>query len=148
VADFLRGERFAVAGVSRDKSQAANHIFRKLRASGYEVVPVNPNAESVEGTVCYRDLHTVPGTVDGVVVATPPQAGLDIVRQCADRGIPRVWFHRSFGKGSVAEEAVRECERRGVEAIVGGCPMMVCEPVDLVHRCMHWWLRKRGRLPG
>jgi predicted CoA-binding protein len=30
-----------VAGVSRDSRQAANAIYRKLRASGFEVVPVN-----------------------------------------------------------------------------------------------------------
>jgi hypothetical protein len=34
VAEFLRGLRIAVAGVSRDPKSAANAIFRRLRASG------------------------------------------------------------------------------------------------------------------
>lgn len=148
VDTFLGGKRFAVAGVSRDKNQAANHVFRKLRKSGYDVVPLNPKAGELEGAACYPDLVAVPGTIDGVVVATPPGAAMDVVRQCAEKGIRQVWFHRSFGQGSVAEEAVRECEARGIEAIVGGCPMMYCEPVDVAHRCMRWWLRKRGRLPA
>jgi hypothetical protein len=31
-----------------------------------------------------------------------------VVRECADLGIRHVWLHRSFGQGSVAEEAVGE----------------------------------------
>jgi predicted CoA-binding protein len=48
VARFLRGSRFAVAGVSRHAHVAANLVFKKLRDCGYEVFPVNPNAEQVE----------------------------------------------------------------------------------------------------
>jgi len=125
----------------------ANAIFRKLRASGFEVVPVNPHADELEGVPCYPDLAAVPGEIDGLVIATPPAAALDLVRQAGARGVRRVWFHRSFGEGSVAEEAVRECAGRGIEPIVGGCPLMYCDPVDFGHRCMRWWLNRKGTLP-
>jgi predicted CoA-binding protein len=49
VSEFLTGKRFAVAGVSRSGKQPANAIFKKLRDSGYEVVPVNPKAVEIEG---------------------------------------------------------------------------------------------------
>ncbi len=148
VADFLRGKRFAVAGVSRQSGQAANAVFRRLKQSGYEVFPVNPKAAEVEGVRCYPDLGSVPGPLDGVVIATAPGVSADIVRQCANRGVPRVWFHRSFGSGSVSEEGVRACGALGISAIVGGCPLMFCEPVDGGHRCMRWWLQWRGRVPS
>jgi predicted CoA-binding protein len=148
VAAFLRGRRFAVAGVSRDPAQPANAVYRKLRDSGYDVLAVNPNAAEAEGATCYPDLGAVPGAIDGVVVATHPDVSVELVRQCADRGVGRVWLHRSFGAGSVSEEAVRECEERGIHCIVGGCPLMYCEPVDFGHRCMRWWLRWKGRVPG
>ena len=147
VSRFLGGKRFAVAGVSRDVRQPANAIYRKLRDSGYEVVPVNPNAPTVEGATCYPDLAAVPGEVDGVVVATHPAVSVGLVRQCGERGVGQVWFHRSFGQGSVSEEAIRECDRLQLQCIVGGCPLMYCEPVDIGHRCMRWWLGRRGRLP-
>lgn len=148
VAEFLRGRRIAVAGVSRRGSQAANAVYRKLRDAGYETFPVNPHASEVEGVVAYRDLASIPGPLDGVVVATSPDVSPEVVRQAAERGVSQVWFHRSFGRGSVSEEAVRECEERGIASIVGGCPVMYCEPVDLGHRCMRWWLRRKGRVPG
>jgi len=147
VAEFLSGRRFVVAGVSRAGDVPANAIFRKLRASGFEVVPVNPHADELEGVPCYPDLAAVPGEIDGLVIATPPAAALDLVRQAGARGVRRVWFHRSFGEGSVAEEAVRECAGRGIEPIVGGCPLMYCDPVDFGHRCMRWWLNRKGTLP-
>lgn len=147
VAEFLAGRRFAVAGVSRDRRHAANFIYRKLRDVGYEVVPLNPNAGEVEGSRCYSDLGSIPGWIDGVVIATHPRVSIEIVRQCAERGVRRVWFHRSCGQGSVSNEAIRECRDRGLTCIVGGCPLMYCAPVDFPHRCMRWWLRARGRSP-
>ena len=147
VATFLRGRRLAVAGVSRQQGQAANAVFRKLKHSGYEVFPINPKASEVGGTRCYPDVGAVPGQLDGVVIATAPDISAQIVRQCGDHGVPRVWFHRSFGNGSVSEEAVRECRARNIDCIVGGCPLMFCDPVDFGHRCMKWWLQRQGRVP-
>ncbi len=147
VAAFLRGRRIAVAGVSRHAGQAANAIFRKMRGAGYEVFPINPKATEVEGVTCYRDVAAVPAQLDGVVIATSPDVSVQIVRQCHDRGVRHVWFHRSFGRGSVSDEAVGECDARGIHRIVGGCPLMFCEPVDVGHRCMRWWLQRQGRVP-
>jgi predicted CoA-binding protein len=147
VASFLRGNRIAVAGVSRHADVAANSVFKKLRDSGYEVFPVNPNAEEVEGVQCYPNVASIPGALDSVVIATHPGVSASIVRQCKERDVTRVWFHRSFGEGSVSKEAVRECERLGMEYIVGGCPLMFCDPVDLGHKCMRWWLQRSGQVP-
>ncbi len=147
VEAFLAQKRIAVAGVSRNKNEAANVVYRKLRASGYEVFPVNPNAETVEGDDCYPDLKSVPGGVDGVVIATRPAVTEEVVRECADLGVPRVWMHRSFGQGSVSENAVDYCREKGIEVIPGGCPMMFCRPVDLGHKCMRWILSVTGGLP-
>ena len=146
IADFLRGRRIAVVGVSRGTGSAANAVFRKLRDSGYEVFPVNPNASQVEGSRCFPNLASVPGELDGIVVATHPDVSLEVVRQAIDRKIPRIWFHRSFGRGSVSAAAVRECSSHGIRCVVGGCPLMYCEPVDFGHRCMRWWLSWRGRI--
>jgi uncharacterized protein len=147
VAAFLSGKRIAVAGVSRAGNQPANAIFRKLRDAGYDVVAVNPNATEVEGQKCYADLASVPGAIDGVMVVTHPDVSADLVQQAASRGIRQIWFHRSFGDGSVSADALGECEQLGIEPIVGGCPMMFCAPVDPFHRCTRWFLGLRRRIP-
>jgi hypothetical protein len=147
VAEFLSGKRFAVAGVSRSANQAANAVLRKLRDSGYDAVPINPNANQLEGTTCYPDLASVPGALDGVVVVTHPDTAAGVVRDAAARGIRQIWFHRSFGQGSVSEAALRACDELGMRPIVGGCPLMYCEPVDVGHRCFRWWLGRTKRIP-
>ena len=147
VSEFLRGKRFAVAGVSRASAHPANAIYRRLKDCGYEVFAINPNASKVEGVTAYPDLASIPVTVDGVVIATHPDVSVDIVRQCSKDGVARVWFHRSFGSGSVSPQAIRECEARGLHYIVGGCPLMFCGKVDFAHKCMKWWLQGRGSVP-
>jgi len=148
VTEFLSGKRYAVAGVSRDPKQPANAIYRRLRDTGYEVAATNPAAREVEGDPCYPDVGSVPGELDGVVIATHPAVAGDVVRACAERGVKRVWMHRSFGQGSVSDEAVTWAREHGMDVIVGGCPMMFCGSVDLGHRCMAWLLRVRGRIEG
>lgn len=147
VVCFLAGRRIAVAGVSRAGDQPANAILRKLREAGYDAIPVNPHADRLEGVTCYPDLAAVPGIVDALMVVTHPDAAESLVRQAAACGIRQVWFHRSFGEGSVSDAAMKACTELGIRPIVGGCPLMYCEPVDIAHRCMRWWLGRRARIP-
>jgi len=147
VADFLNGKRIVVAGVSRSGSASANAIFRRLRDTGHEVIPVNPNATELEGEKCYPDVLSVPGPVQSVMIVTPPSVSAGVARAAVERGIMNVWFHRSFGSGSVSPEAIQVCRSRGVEPIVGGCPLMYCQPVDPGHRLFRWVLRLRHRIP-
>ncbi len=147
VDDFLAQKRIAVAGVSRDPKQPANLIFRTLQKGGHDVFAVNPNADEAEGTACYHDLAAIPGGVDAVVVVTPPGAAEAVVSECADLHIPRVWLHRSFGTGSVSEQAVALGKSREMTVIAGGCPMMFVPGADIGHRCMRLVLRMSGGLP-
>ncbi len=150
VEDFLAQDRIAVAGVSRTRQDAANLIYRKLKASGHQVFPINPKAQTVEGDPCYPDLKSIPGGVDGVVIVTRPEVAEAIARECAEVGVPRVWMHRSmeFIGGSVSQAAVQICAENDIEVIAGACPMMYSEPVDFGHRCMRWFLGMTGRLPN
>jgi predicted CoA-binding protein len=145
--EFLAQHRIAVAGVSRDAKMPANLIYRRLRDNGYEVFAVNPNADEVEGDRCYPDVGAVPGGVDGVVVATPPDASERVVEQCADAGVARVWLHRGIGPGSLTDAAVASGRARGLEVIPGGCPNMFGRTADPGHRCMRAMLRMGGKLP-
>ncbi len=146
--NFLDGRRIVVAGVSRAGAAPANAILRRLRDTGHEAIAVNPNASELEGQTCYPDVRSVPGPVDGVMVATHPDASAAVASAAIERGVKHIWFHRSFGAGSVSAEAVQVCRAAGVEPIVGGCPLMYCQPVDPGHRFFRFWLGLRHRVPG
>jgi predicted CoA-binding protein len=145
--EFLAQKRIAVAGVSRDEKQTANAIYRHLRKHGYDVIPVNPNAREVEGDRAYPTVAAIPDPPDGVLIVTHPDAAPAVARDCVEAGVPRVWMHRSFGAGSVADDATAICREAGIAVLDGGCPMMFLEPVDLGHKCFRWFLGATGKLP-
>lgn len=147
--DFLAHKRIAVAGVSHTKNDAANSIYRKLRSEGYQVFALNPNAKTVEGDACYPDLKSIPEGVDGVVIVTRPEVTKEIVRQCKEAGVSRVWMHRGMAAlgSSVSDEAVAFCRENGITAIAGGCPQMYCTHADFGHQCMRFVLNLTGGLP-
>jgi hypothetical protein len=147
-AEFLAHGRIAVAGVSRAHPNAANIIYKRLRTAGYHVFACNPNAEQVEGDVCYHSIKDIGEPLDGVVIATHPDAALAVARECVQCGVTRVWLHRAFGSGSMSSEAVAFCEANGMAVIDGGCPMMFIQPVDVGHRCIRWVLGLTGKLPN
>jgi predicted CoA-binding protein len=139
-SEFLAQQRIAVTGVSRSpKDHGANVVYKRLRERGYEVYPVNPNAERVEGDLAFADLKSVPCGVDGVVIATSPAHAQETMREAVDLGIRRVWMHRGPGAGSVSEEATRYGRERGVTVIDGGCPCMFGPTADTGHKMMHFF---------
>ena len=145
--EFLAQRRIAVAGVSRDTKQPANLIYRRLRSSGHEVFAVNPNANEVEGDRCFASVGAIPGGVDGVVIATTPEVAASVASDCAQAGVPRVWFHRGLGPGSTSAEAAEYCRDHDIRTIPGGCPNMFGATSDGGHRCLLAMLSLGGKVP-
>lgn len=145
--EFLRQERIAVAGVSRDTRQPANLIYRRLRETGHRVFAVNPNADEVEGDRCYASVRAIEEPLDGVVIVTPAEASAGVVEDCAAAGVPRVWLHRGLGPGSLSDEAVEACHAHGIAVIPGGCPNMFGATSDAAHRSMCRMLTLTGKIP-
>ena len=147
-SQFLAAKRFAVTGVSRTpKGHGSNVVYQRLRSRGYEVFPVNPHADEVEGDRCYPDLRSVPGGVDAVVIGTSPQAAEQTMRECAELGIRQVWMHQGPGPGSVSKEATAYGREHGITVLDGGCPCMFGSTSDVGHRMMRPLLTAAGKVP-
>jgi uncharacterized protein len=144
---FFSARRIAVAGASRQAEQPGNAIFKRFRAAGLDVVPVNPAATAIDGVPCYPNLGAIPGGVEAVVIATAPLATEQVVRECVALGVKRVWIHRSIGRGSASADATRLCRENGLSLIDGACPLMYCPPVDVAHRCLRAVFGLFGKLP-
>ena len=142
-AAFLANKRIAVTGVSRNaKEHGANTVFKRLRQRDYEVFAVNPNTDEVEGVRSYHDLKSIPGGVDAVVIATAADKAEDTMRECDELGIKQVWMHRSYGPGSVCDEATVYGREHGITVIDGGCPLMFQPAADFAHKVMRVMLSK------
>jgi predicted CoA-binding protein len=147
-AEFLAKKRVAVTGVSRKpENHGGNFVYQRLRQRGYEVFPVNPNADQVEGDRCFHDLKSIPGGVDAVVIATRPESAEATMRECADLNIKHVWMHRAFGGGSVSDTAAAWGRQHGIRVIEGGCPLMFEPTADPGHKLMRFLSTLAGKVP-
>jgi predicted CoA-binding protein len=92
-------------------------------------------------------LQAVHPPVDGALLMTSPAATEDVVRDCAEAGIKRVWMYRAGGAGAVSPQAVKYCEDHGIAVIPGECPFMFFSEGSWFHR-FHGVLRKAvGKYP-
>ena len=149
VHNFLAQKRIAIAGVSRHDNHhpVGNLIYHRLKATGHDVFAINPQMQTFEGERCYANVQSIPGGVDGVVIITRPDATKQIVRDCSEAGVRRVWMHQSTKSGSsVSPEAVEYCRQHDISVIAGACPMMYGG--DFRHTCMRWILNLTGGLPA
>jgi len=147
-SEFLAGKRIAVTGVSRQpKDHGSNVVYKRLRDRGYQVFAVNPHSDEIEGDRAYPDLRSIPGGVDGVVIATRPERAEDTMRECAELGIQHVWMHRGPGAGSVSPTAAAYGRERGIAVIDGGCPCMFEPTADFGHKVMRGIFTITGNVP-
>ena len=63
------------------------------------MVAVNPAAQEVEGQPCYAHLRQITPPVENVLLMTAPDITRDVVEECANAGVKRVWMYRAGGQG-------------------------------------------------
>jgi acetyl coenzyme A synthetase (ADP forming)-like protein len=82
----------AVVGASRHRGSVGAEIFHNLAAGGFtgRVIPVNPQAATVEGLTAYASVRDVPGDVDLAVIAVPAAAVAGVVDDCIAKRVGAV----------------------------------------------------------
>jgi uncharacterized protein len=143
IQDFLAQKTIAIAGLSRDEKAMSFTVSRELKARGYRLLAVNPNAERIGGEKCYPSLAALPEKVGGVLVFTPPAQTEGVVAEAAALGIRHVWMQQ----GAQSEAAMAVCFQEGLRAVAGKCIMMFAEPVSSVHGVHRWFSKVLGALP-
>ena len=141
IQEFLSRKRLAIVGVSRQPRDFSRAVLREFRERGYDAVPVNPEALEMDGLRCFARLQEIDPPVDRALFMTPPALTDQIVRDCAQAGVKRVWMYRATGKGAVSADAVKFCEANGISVIAGECPLMFLPGGSWFHR-LHGLVKK------
>lgn len=105
IQQVLDQKVWAIIGATHKTDKFGYKIYKHLKNHGYEVYPVNPNIDSIDGDKCYSsltDLPVVPNVVDFVV---PEKVGLAAVDECKVLGIPTVWLQPGADKPAVVKKA-------------------------------------------
>lgn len=153
IDDFLALRRIALVGVSRDPKDFSRALFREMCSRGYDMVPVNPLADQIDGRPCFASLldprfQDIAPPVDAALLMTSPIATERVVRDCLAVGIRRVWMHRGAGRGAVSQAAVDFCRLNGIRVVEGQCPFMFLSPTPFFHRVHGFVLKLTGRFPA
>ncbi len=143
IQDFLAQKTIAIVGVSDNRETGCNSNYRKFKDNGYRVYAVNPRISTFDGATCYPDLKSIPEKPDAVFMLTSPKVSEEIVQQCVDLRIKRVWMHCLMGtkpgllagSTSVSQSAVQTCKANGIAVIPGSCPAQFIKP-DFGHSMM------------
>lgn len=100
----------AVVGVSATGMSFAGGVVLALKEAGFpHIYPVNPKYNETLGLPCYPNLASIPGPVDHVVVNIPAESALDLLDECAAKGVKSVhFFTAGFGESGLQDRAALE----------------------------------------
>lgn len=121
---------FAVVGVSRNPSKFGYIIYQDLKRKGYKVYPINPNATMINGDKSYGSLSELPIKPDVVDMVVPPEVALEVVKECYELGIHKVWLQ----PGAESDEVIDFCYDHDIEVIYGMCVMVESSNVGTAMR--------------
>jgi len=120
IREFMAQKRFAVVGATDNREKYGNQIFKNLKGRGYEVYPVNPKLEELEGIKCYASLDDIPVKVDVVDFVVPPAVTEAILKDCKRLGLSRIWLQ----PGSENEAAIAYCYDNNLNVVHDVCVML------------------------
>jgi acyl-CoA synthetase (NDP forming) len=103
----------AVVGVSGSGRMGfAEGVMMALMEAGCPAIyPINPKYTEIFGRRCYPNLMSVPGVVDYVVVSIPATAVLNLLDDCAAKGVRAVqFFTAGFSESGISQRADLEQE--------------------------------------
>lgn len=103
----------AIIGASSDRRKFGNKAVRAFREQGFQVYPVNPNENEIEGLPTYKRIADVPVRPNMVSVYVPPPVLLKLLPEIARKGCDELWLNPGTG----SDEVIAETERLGLNTI-------------------------------
>lgn len=129
IQKFLAPRKFAIAGVSRNEKKWGGSIFKELREKGFELYPINPNADEIQGVKCYKSVKELPEDVKHLHITTRKSETEALVKEAIEMGIEMIWIQQ----GSQTPEALETLQKAGIPLIYKKCIMMFADPVKSIH---------------
>jgi uncharacterized protein len=120
VQELLKLKNWAVVGATENTSKYGYKVFKKLKRKGFNVYPVNPNFDEVNGIKCYHSISDITDSIDVISLIVNPKIGIDVIDQANEKGIKNVWCQ----PGADSEELVEKAKAYGMNIIVNECVLV------------------------
>jgi len=96
IIDILSLKKVAVIGMSKHSSKAAHYVPKYLLDNGYDITPVNPNAEKILDISCYNSVSEIQGPVDIIDIFRPSEQISTIIQECIEKKPKVIWLQEGI----------------------------------------------------
>ena len=118
--EMLEKKVWAVIGVTTNKDKFGYKIYKKLKDNNYDVYPVNPKYDIIDGEKCYNSLKDLPKKPEVVDFVVPPKISLMSVKEADEVGIEYLWFQ----PGTANEEVIHKAKELGFKIVYDDCVLV------------------------
>jgi predicted CoA-binding protein len=143
IQKFLEPHKMAVAGASRDPKKFGGSVFKELKEKGFELFPVNPNADEIQGVQCFKSVADLPDDVTHLYIVTPKSETQEVVDAALKKGIKMIWIQQK----SETPEVIKTIEDAGIPLICKKCMFMFVDPVTGPHNIHRFFVKFFGGYP-
>jgi acetyltransferase len=132
---FFAPDSVAIVGASTNPGKVGHGIMKNMVSFGYagEVYPVNPHAAELLGRRCYPSVLDIPGAVTLAVIVVPAPAVIEVLGQCAEKGVRgaviiSAGFKETGGEGAEREREIARIAAAGNIRVIGPNCLGVLRP--------------------
>jgi len=120
INEVLKSNIWAVVGATTNEAKFGYKIFMRLKNAGYEVYPVNPMYDEIDGDKCYDSVEDLPVKPDCVDMVVSPKRGKAMLEGMKLKGVENVWFQ----PGTYDDEIIELFEENGFKLIYDHCVLV------------------------
>jgi predicted CoA-binding protein len=95
----------AVVGLSSNPMKPSHGVAQYLQASGYRIIPVNPNEREVLGEKSYARVEDIPEKIEIVDIFRRPEEVPPAIDGAIRAGAKAVWMQLGIENAAAAEKA-------------------------------------------
>lgn len=119
---MLDAKSIAIVRLSNTPGKPSFEVSGYIQSQGYQLIPVNPNAEQVLGRKAVSSLKEIQDSVDGVVVFRRPDAIPAVVEDVLQMKTPPKWVWLQLGIRN--DDAVSKLQDKGILVVQDMCYMV------------------------
>jgi len=104
--EMLKLKNWAVVGATQDTSKFGYKVYDRLKNKGYNVYPVNPKFDEIEGLTCYHSISDIPDNIDVISLIVNYKIGMEVIDKAKEKGIKNVWCQPGAESKELIEKAI------------------------------------------
>lgn len=120
---MLDKKTWAVIGATTNKDKFGYKIWKKLKDHNYDVYPINPKYDHIDGEKCFDNLDDLPIKPEVVNLVVPPKVSMKSIDMANALGIKYLWFQ----PGAADERVIEKAEGLGLNIVFGDCVLVALD---------------------